>query len=105
MFAVLRSGGKQYKVQQGDVLCLEKIQGKPGDSVAFSDIFILGEGDRVVVNPLDAKKISIKAHILDVFKDKKVLVFKKKRRKTYKRFAGHRQWQTRIKIDSFSGVL
>ena len=94
MYAIIRTGGKQYKVNTGDVLKIEKIAGEEGSSVVFSEV--LAKGD-VVGTPL-VSGASVKATIVKQAKADKVIVFKKKRRQYYRRKNGHRQNITIVKI-------
>ena len=94
MYAIIRTGGKQYKVNTGDVLKIEKIAGEEGSSVVFSEV--LAKGD-VVGTPL-VSGASVKATIVKQAKADKVVVFKKKRRQNYRRKNGHRQNITIVKI-------
>lgn len=97
-YAVIRTGGKQYRVAEGDIVRIEKLTGSPGDKVTLGDVlFIGGNGEVNIGLPLlaDAK---VTGEIVGQTKAKKVLVFKKKRRKGYSRQRGHRQQQTMLKI-------
>jgi len=102
MFAVIRTGGKQYKVAQNDVLSVEKLDNMPGDTVEISDVLMVGgDGEAKVGTPLlDGAKVA--AEVLGHDRDRKVRIFKKKRRHTYRRTKGHRQHKTQIKITSIS---
>ena len=94
MYAVIKTGGKQYKVASGDVIKIEKIAGEVGSEVVFSEVLALGDN---VGTPLVAGA-SVKATIVKQAKDDKVIVFKKKRRQNYRRKNGHRQNITIVKI-------
>ena len=94
MFAVIRTGGKQYKVASGDVIAVEKLSGKAGDKVEISDV--LAAGDKIGVPLLSGAKVL--AEVVRQFRDDKVVVFKKRRRHNYRRKKGHRQYLTEIKI-------
>lgn len=97
MYAVIKTGGKQYKVAEGDLLKIEKIEGAVGDSVEFDQVLMVGGDDVKVGTPLvDAAKV--KARIVEQGKAKKIRVFHMKRRKTYRKVFGHRQPLTRLKI-------
>jgi large subunit ribosomal protein L21 len=98
MYAVIKTGGKQYKVSEGDILRVEKLDVEAGDTVAFDEVLMIGgDGDALVGSPaIDGA--SVTAEVLDVRKDKKVLVFKKRRRQNYRRKAGHRQWLTVVSV-------
>ena len=94
MYAVIKTGGKQYKVTPGDVLKIEKIAGEEGKEVVFNEVLALGD---TVGTPLVAGA-SVKATVLKQAKDAKVIIFKKKRRQNYRRKNGHRQQITLVKI-------
>jgi large subunit ribosomal protein L21 len=97
-YAVIRTGGKQYRVSEGAVIKIEKLSGNVGDSVTLADVlFVGGNGEVKIGSPLvtDAK---VTGEIIGQGKAKKILVFKKKRRKSYSRQRGHRQHQTVLKI-------
>lgn len=98
MYAVIRTGGKQYRVAQGDIVKVEKLEGQIGDKVDLSEIlFIGGNGEAKIGTPTVAQA-KVTAEIVDQSKAKKVIVFKKKRRKGYSRKRGHRQHLTTLKI-------
>ena len=97
MYAIIKTGAKQYKVQPGDALNVEKLDGKVGDKVEFEAIFT-SDGGKIVADASDASKTKVTAKIVEQFKDKKVIVFKFKKRKNYQRKVGHRQPLTRIFI-------
>jgi large subunit ribosomal protein L21 len=102
MFAVIRTGGKQYKVQEGDVLNVELLGSKDDKSASF-EVLLIGNGDKVTLgNPL-VKGASVTADILGEVKEKKVTAFKYKRRQGYHRTVGHRQRKTQVKIKSIVG--
>ena len=97
-YAVIRTGGKQYRVSEGQLVKIEKLAGEVGDKVTLGDVlFVGGNGEVKIGAPLvtDAK---VTGEIVGQGKAKKVLVFKKKRRKSYRRQRGHRQHQTTLKI-------
>ena len=97
MYAIVSTGGKQYKVAQGDVIDVEKLDAQPGDKVEL-DVLMLNDGATSTVDSsaLEGKKVT--AEVLDQFKDKKVIIFKFKKRKRYRRTRGHRQNLTKLKI-------
>ena len=99
MFAVIRTGGKQYKVAKDDIITVEKLLGKPGEKVQLGDVLMLGEEGKAptVGTPL-VEKASVTAEVLEQGKGDKVIVFKKKRRQNYRRTKGHRQEQTTLKV-------
>jgi large subunit ribosomal protein L21 len=97
MYAIVSTGGKQYKVAQGDVIDVEKLEAQPGDKVEL-DVLMLNDGATSTVEPeaLEGKKVV--AEVLDQFKGQKVIVFKFKKRKRYHRTRGHRQQLTKLKV-------
>ena len=99
MFAVVKTGGKQYKVKENDIILVEKLENKKGDSINLNQILLLSNDEKKIQigTPL-LKGVSVKAKILEQKKQKNILVFKKKRRKNYKKKTGHRQNITVLKI-------
>jgi large subunit ribosomal protein L21 len=100
MYAVVATGGKQYKVQEGEVLRIEKLTGDVGSEVAFDQVLMLSDGENVKVGQPVLESVQVKGHIVEQGKHKKILVFKYKRRKRYRRKQGHRQLFTAVKIDA-----
>jgi|SRR6516225_7218852 large subunit ribosomal protein L21 len=99
-YAVIRSGGKQYRVSPGETIVMEKLEGASGEKVTFSDVVLLVDGDKVTTgNPLIAGA-NVGGEVVEQFKDQKVIAFKYKRRKGYHRTIGHRRQLTRVKIQS-----
>ena len=94
MFAVVRTGGKQYRVAAGDKIAVEKLAGEAGETIVLDDVLLAGEDGAVA----DASKVSVSAEIIAQAKGEKVVVFKKKRRHNYRRKAGHRQPMTLLRI-------
>ncbi|MFW2851251.1 50S ribosomal protein L21 [Sphingomonas sp. TX0543] len=94
MFAVVRTGGKQYRVAAGDKIVVEKIEGDAGASVTLGDVLLAGEGSEL--KPTDG--LTVAAEIVAQAKGDKVIVFKKRRRHNYRRRNGHRQQHTILKI-------
>jgi len=100
MFAVIKTGGKQYKVAKDDIIIVEKLEAEAGKAVAFDEVLLAGkEGDVKVGAPL-LKGAQVKGEVLEQRKRAKVVIFKKKRRQTYRRKRGHRQNETVVKITS-----
>ena len=97
MYAIVTTGGKQYKVATDDVLNVEKIEGEVGDKVELPVIF-LNDGKKIVTDATKLAKAKVTAEILDQFKGEKQLVFKFHKRKRHRRLKGHRQQLTRLKI-------
>ena len=102
MFAVLKTGGKQYKVSQGDIIQIEKLDGKVGDKVTLDQVLMIGEDDKVDVGSPVVKGSQVTGEIVNQVKGPKVIVFKKIRRKKYRRKNGHRQLITHLKITEIS---
>ncbi len=98
MYAVIVTGGKQYRVKEGDVLSVEKLNIEPGRKAQFDRVLLIEDGDDVQVGTPFLDNAMVLALVLENFKDEKVLVFKKKRRKQYRRTRGHRQPLTKIRI-------
>lgn len=94
MYAVIKTGGKQYRVTSGDVLKIEKIAAEEGKEFVFNEVLALGD----TIGTPNVAGASVKALVLKQAKDKKVIVFKKKRRQNYRRKNGHRQNITLVKI-------
>jgi large subunit ribosomal protein L21 len=101
MFAVVRTGGKQYRVAAGDKIAVEKIPGEAGDSVTLADVLLAGEGAQVKA----ADGLTVAAEIVAQAKGEKVIVFKKRRRHNYRRKQGHRQQYTILRITAIGDHL
>ncbi len=99
MFAIVRTGGKQYRVAPGDKIVVEKLAGSAGDSVTLDDVLLAGEGSDLK----STSGLTVAAEIIAQAKGEKVTVFKKRRRHNYRRKAGHRQQHTILKILSIGG--
>ena len=102
MLAVFRTGGKQYSVKAGQILKVEKLEGKKGDSISFKDVLAVSENNlNTIGSPLVDGAI-VEAKILDQIRDKKIIVFKKRKRQNYRSTQGHRQYLTVLKIETIS---
>lgn len=99
MFAVVRTGGKQYRVAAGDKIAVEKLAGEAGETITLSDVLLAGDGGEVK----DAKGVVVSAEIIAQAKSEKVIVFKKRRRHNYRRKNGHRQQMTLLRIVAVGG--
>jgi large subunit ribosomal protein L21 len=97
MYAVIKTGGKQYRVEEGDTLRVEKLPGEPGTSIELTDVLMVG-GDTVAVGTPGVAGAKVTAEIVAQDRAKKIIVFKMKRRKGYRRKRGHRQPYTELKI-------
>mgnify|MGYP001818720307 CR=1 FL=1 len=104
MYAVFRTGGKQYRAAKGDVLRVEKIDGDEGASVKFDDVLLIGEGSDIKVGNPVLKGSSVSAKVVRQGKSKKVPVVKFKRRQNYLRQGTHRQFFTEVEITGISGA-
>lgn len=102
MFAVIKTGGKQYRVAAGDEIVVERLEGEPGAKVAFEDVLLVADGDKVQVGAPVVKGASVTGELVGTRKGEKVLVFKKRRRNTYRRKRGHRQVESVVKITQVS---
>jgi large subunit ribosomal protein L21 len=102
MYAVIRTGGKQYKVHEEQILKVEKLEGTEGSQIEFDDILMYSDGETITLGSPKVENASVKAHILDQGRGKKQLIFKYKRRKGYRKLNGHRQHYTEIKIESIT---
>ncbi len=99
MFAIIKTGGKQYKVQEGDVLAVERVPAGASQRIFFNQVLLIADDKETVIGMPVVEKAAVRARIMEDFKDAKVLVFKKKRRKQYRRTRGHRQELTRVRIE------
>ena len=97
IYAIVSTGGKQYKVATDDVITVEKLEGEVGAKVELPVLF-LNDGKKIVTDPAKLAKAKVTAEILDQFKGEKQLVFKFHKRKRYRRLKGHRQQLTKVKI-------
>ena len=98
MFAVIRTGGKQYKVAENDVIKVEKLVAEAGSSITLEDVLMVGDDAGVTSGTPELSGVSVTATVLEQMRDDKVIVFKKKRRHNYRRKNGHRQYLTVLRI-------
>ena len=99
MYAIIKTGGKQYRVAAGDKLNIEKLDAEVGAKVELTAICVI-DGDKVEADPAKAAETKVVATVIEQFRGEKVLVFKFKKRKNYKKLRGHRQSLTRVQIES-----
>ena len=104
MYAVIKTGGKQYRVQPGDVLVVEKLAGEPGAKVAFDQVLMVGEGEAVTVGAPVVEGASVDATLIETRKGEKVKIFKKIRRQGYRRTRGHRQLESVLRVTAIAGA-
>src|SRR5436309_1603234 len=99
-YAIIRSGGKQYRVSPGQTIAVEKLAAERGEKVTFGDVVLLADGEKVSIGEPIVPGVKVVGEVVEQFKDKKVIAFKYKRRKGYHRTVGHRRLLTRVKIES-----
>ena len=104
MYAVIKTGGKQYRVQPGDVMVVEKLDGEPGANVAFGEVLMLGDGDAVTLGEPTVAGATVSATLVETRKGEKVKIFKKIRRQGYRRTKGHRQTETVLRVTAIEGA-
>jgi len=103
MYAVIQTGGKQYRVQEGDVLRLDKLNAEPGKKVTFDQVLLIGEGDGIKMGA-DAATARVSAEVIGEGRGRKIVVFKKRRRKNSQLTQGHRQAYTSVRITKISAA-
>ncbi|HYD50139.1 MAG TPA: 50S ribosomal protein L21 [Terriglobales bacterium] len=97
-YAVIRTGGKQYRVAPGDLIRVEKLAGEPGAEIQFEEVLAARQGDAVQIGAPMLAGARVTGTVVRQAKDKKILIFKKKRRKNYRRRQGHRQFFTSVRV-------
>jgi large subunit ribosomal protein L21 len=103
MYAVIKTGGKQYRVKPGDVLVVERLEGDPGAKLAFDQVLMVGEGEAVTVGAPVVEGASVAATLIETRKGEKVKIFKKMRRQGYRRTRGHRQLESVLRVTAIAG--
>jgi large subunit ribosomal protein L21 len=98
MYAVIQTGGKQYRVSQGELVTLEKLPGAAGDQVEINTVLMVGEGNQVSVGQPQLPQAHVVGTIVRQQRGPKILIYKHKRRKGYQKRQGHRQWQTVVRV-------
>jgi len=98
MFAIIKTGGKQYKVAEGDVIKVEKLKAEVGDTITFDDVKLVEKDGNAVVDKTELESVKVEGKILGLEKSKKIIVLKFKRRKGYRRKTGHRQKLTKLQV-------
>ncbi len=99
MYAVIQTGGKQYRVQPGETIAVEKLAGNPGDPIAFDQVLLLSDDDMVAVGRPLVEGATVNGEIVEQGRGEKLIVYKFRRRKNYRRKTGHRQSLTAVKIN------
>ncbi|MCX8117397.1 MAG: 50S ribosomal protein L21 [Desulfobacterota bacterium] len=102
MFAVLKTGGKEYRVSKGDVIRVEKLEGEVGDRITLGEVLMVSEGGQVRIGEPTLKDTVVTAEIVEQARGRKVLTYKMKRRKNYRRMKGHRQAYTYLRINEIT---
>ena len=102
-YAVVETGGKQYRVQEGNLVDVELIAGEAGDTITLDQVLALSDGNSLSVGTPVLEGASVTAELVEHFRGKKLVAFKKKRRKGYKRKVGHRQSLTRLRVVGLGG--
>jgi large subunit ribosomal protein L21 len=102
MYAVVKTGGKEYRISQGDIIRVEKLEGKAGDQVALKDVLMVSQEDQVQFGTPQLTNVVVMGEIVQQIKGRKVLTYKMKKRKNYRRFKGHRQTYTYLKVKDIS---
>jgi large subunit ribosomal protein L21 len=98
MFAVIKTGGKQYRVAQDDLIVIEKLEGDAGDQLIFGDVLMIGDGDNFEMGAPVIGGAQVVGEVVEQRRGAKIIIFKKKQRNTYRRKKGHRQHETVVKI-------
>ena len=99
MYAVVRTGGRQYRAEVGATIDVEKLPHEVGDSIALDEVLLVADGDKATIGTPLVKGASVKATVLDQYRDRKQLVWKYTPKKRYRRLKGHRQYYPRLRID------
>jgi large subunit ribosomal protein L21 len=102
MYAVVKSGGKEYRVSKGDLIRVEKLEGKTGDQVVIRDVLMVSDEGKVQIGTPQLTNAVVTGKIVQEAKGKKVLIYKMKRRKNYRRTKGHRQTYTYLRVEDIS---
>ena len=104
MYAIIKTGNKQYRVKEGDVIDIQKLPGENASVVTFEEVLMLSNGESIKVGAPSLVGASVKGEIVEQFRDEKLYVFKYKKRKNCRRGKGHRQSLSRVKITNIVGV-
>lgn len=102
MYAIIRSGGKQFRAEPGKTIKVPALNAEPGDKVTFDEVLVAGNGDDIQVGAPTVSGASVTGEVVKHGKDKKIIIFKWKRRKNYRRKQGHRQDFTEVRINDVS---
>ncbi len=102
MYAVIRTGGRQYRVEVGDIIDVEKLPFEVDDQIIVEDVLLIGDGDATVIGQPKVDGATVNVKVLAQFRGPKIIVYKYRQRTTYRRTRGHRQYYTRLHIDSIN---
>jgi len=102
MYAIIRSGGKQYRAEVGSTLDVDKLTQDVGDSIVINDVLLVGDEDNTVIGQPLIEGAAVKATVVEQFRGKKIIVYKYNQRTNYRKKQGHRQSYTRLKIDDIT---
>lgn len=102
MYAIIRTGGRQYRVEEGRYLDVQKLPYNEGDQFEIDDVLLIGNGDETVIGSPNVDGAKVKVTVMKQWRDKKVVVFKYRQRTNYRRRKGHRHHYTRIMVDAIS---
>lgn len=102
MYAIIRTGGKQYRVEVGKTLDVEKLPNEVGDSIEISDVLLVGDEDSTVIGQPLVEGATVKVTVVEQFRGKKIIVYKYRQRTNYRVKQGHRQYYTRLQIDAIT---
>lgn len=102
MYAIFRTGGKQYRAEVGNTLDVDKLPNEVGDSIEISDVLLVGDEDNTVIGQPLVEGAAVKATVVEQFRGKKIIVYKYRQRTNYRRKQGHRQYYTRLQIDDIT---
>lgn len=102
MYAIIRSGGKQYRAEVGNIIDVDRLTNEVGESLELNDVLLVEDGDNTVIGQPTVEGAVVKATVVEQFRGKKILVYKYNQRTNYRRKQGHRQYYTRLQIDEIS---
>lgn len=102
MYAVIRTGGRQFRAEVGKTIDVERLPYEVDHSFEITDVLLVGDGDKTVIGQPNVEGASVKVTVIDQYRDKKVIVYKYRQRTNYRRKRGHRQYYTRLRVDGIS---
>jgi large subunit ribosomal protein L21 len=102
MYAIIRTGNRQYRAEVGKYIDVERLPNEIDDTIEITDVLLVGDGDKTVIGQPAVEDAVVKATVVDQFRGKKVTVYKYRQRTNYRRKRGHRQYYTRLRIDDIS---